>query len=318
MKPRHDFLWVTDPWHTVEIPKDTTPRLMEETLAQGFECHWCDVRSIRFDPDGVKVDALPLLEVTSSRKFVFGRPVTLPPAAFRSIQYRTDPPVDLAYLHPLQFLAMGIEGTRTRIVNPPEILLSGNEKLEASLMPKGFAPPSVAACDAEALLTFGAREKRAILKPLHNAQSKGVELLDFSSKDAIAKARSKLKKATEGFTRPVLLQRYLKGILQGEQRLWFLDGKLLASVRKLPKQGEFRIDMDRGGSLAKSALNAKESKAARAIGAHLKKRGIRLAAVDLIDGLVTDFNFTSPGLLLPMEQLLGENLARPIIRALAQ
>ena len=51
-------------------------------------------------------------------------------------------------------------------------------------------------------------------------------------------------------------------------------------------------------------------------GRHLVARGIRLAAVDLIEGLVTDFNFTSPGLIPQMEGVLDENLARPIIKAL--
>ena len=56
---------------------------------------------------------------------------------------------------------------------------------------------------------------------------------------------------------------------------------------------------------------------AKQIGAHLKQQEIRLAAVDVIAGWVTDFNFTSPGLLPAMEVLEGKNLAREVIRALA-
>jgi glutathione synthase/RimK-type ligase-like ATP-grasp enzyme len=113
-----------------------------------------------------------------------------------------------------------------------------------------------------------------------------------------------------------MLQRFLAGIRNGEQRLWFLDGKLLAAACKRPKAGEFKIDMDRGGTVATTKLSAREKKAALKIGKHLRARGIRLAAVDLIEGYVTDFNFTSPGLLVQMEALLGENLAKPVIRAL--
>jgi glutathione synthase/RimK-type ligase-like ATP-grasp enzyme len=93
---------------------------------------------------------------------------------------------------------------------------------------------------------------------------------------------------------------------------------LIAAVKKVPKTGETIIDMDRGGTLARAKLGAREREAVRAIAKLLKKRKILFAAVDVIDGKITDFNHTSPGLLVPMEELLGENLAKkalaPILR----
>jgi glutathione synthase len=151
---------------------------------------------------------------------------------------------------------------------------------------------------------------------LHQAQSKGIELLDWQSEGGVTLARKALETATENFERPVVLQRYLAGIAKGEQRLWFVDGELLACVRKLPMPKDFRVDMDRGSRLAPTELTTPERKAATRIARHLKTHRIRLAAVDLIEGYVTDFNFTSPGLIPQMEGVLGENLARPIIKAL--
>jgi hypothetical protein len=43
-----------------------------------------------------------------------------------------------------------------------------------------------------------------------------------------------------------------------------------------------------------------------------------MAAIDLIADQVTDFNFTSPGLLVQMESLLGRNLAQPIVKSLVR
>jgi glutathione synthase/RimK-type ligase-like ATP-grasp enzyme len=74
--------------------------------------------------------------------------------------------------------------------------------------------------------------------------------------------------------------------------------------------------MDQGSRIVKSELDEREKQAARKIGRHLRRRKIRLAAVDLIDGLVTDLNFTSPGLITQMETVLGENLARVILERL--
>jgi glutathione synthase len=240
------------------------------------------------------------------------RPTT--PSEFRSLQYRTDPPVDLRYLQPLQLLTLGL-GSRSRIVNPPAVLTLSNEKLEAAWL-GDLMPPGVVASQWEPIDRFGTVEGKAVLKPLHLAQSLGVELLDWEAPGGAARARELVAKATEGFTRPILVQRFLPGIQDGEQRLWFLDGKLLAFIRKLPKEGDFRVNMDQGSRLAKTSLNAAEKKAATKISARLKAQKIRLAAVDLIEGKVTDFNFTSPGLIVQMEKALNENLAKPIVKAL--
>jgi len=53
------------------------------------------------------------------------------------------------------------------------------------------------------------------------------------------------------------------------------------------------------------------------VGAALAGEGVRLAAIDVIAGQVTDWNVTSPGLLPLMEDVLQRNLAGEVVRALA-
>ena len=318
--PQPRFLWVTDPWDTLDHAKDTTLRLVEESIALGYENYWTDVKSLRRENQKTLCTALRVRETgdRQARSFIFGTAKIVTPGTFQKISYRTDPPVDLAYLHPLQILHMGLIGQKkSELINPAEVLFLGNEKLEGTLL-AGLSPPTLASGAWQYLEAFGKREGRVVLKPLHEAQSKGVELLDFRSKAGARAAQSSLRRITRNFQVPVLLQRYLEGIHEGEQRLWYLDGKLLACVRKRPKRGEFKIDMDQGGFLSLTRLNAKETRAAERIGKHLRYLRVRLAAVDLIEAKVTDFNLTSPGLLAPMEALLGQNLARPVIERLAR
>lgn len=320
-KPRARFLWITDPWDTLDHPRDTTLRLAEESEKLGFENFWCDFRSIRLESGKVLVEASRFLEFGPGRtkdsiRLESAKDTLI--TEFTSLQYRTDPPVDLCYLQPLQILGLGLlqAGRKApELVNPLGILTAGNEKIEAGAL-ANLLPETLASSSREVLDRFGRKLGRAVLKPLHQAQSKGVELLNWQGTEGAALALKNLETATEGFCRPTLLQEFLPGIKKGETRLWFLDGKLLAHVKKLPLASDFRVNMDRGSHLAHSALTAGEKKSARQIGAYLKKRGIRLAAVDLIEGKITDFNFTSPGLIVPMEELLGKNLARPIVKAL--
>jgi glutathione synthase len=322
---RPHFLWIVDPWDSLDHPNDTTLRLAQAALSLSIENSICEVSSIRFEGGRVLLDARSLRAVSPERPksgFKLGPKKASTPAEFTQLHFRTDPPVDLAYIHPVQLLLLGLESElgpsgSARLVNPPSALLMGNEKLETSLIPE-LMPPTAASSDWTILAKFGRRQKKTVLKPLHQAQSKGVELLEWNSPEALAKNRALIESATEQFTRPVLLQKFLKGIENGETRLWFLDGQLLAHARKLPLQNDFRVNIDRGSRLAPHELGPKEKRAARKIGRHLKKRKIRLAAVDLIDGYVTDFNFTSPGLIVQMEKILGRNLAPTIIQTLAR
>lgn len=187
--------------------------------------------------------------------------------------------------------------------------------MEAAALDR-FVPPSIISSQKDRLLHFGQKEGQVVLKPLHQAQSLGVELLNWSTPQAAAAALTKLEKTTHEFTRPVILQKYLKGIRDGEIRLWFLDGKLLASIKKYPLSGDFRVSIDQGSQMGIIELKKADKLRVQLISRHLKKYKIRLAAVDLIDGFVTDFNFTSPGLLPQMERILDKNLAKTIIQAL--
>jgi glutathione synthase len=322
MKRPKSILWITDPWHTLDHARDTSLRLAQEGVELGIPQFWCDVKTLRLDTTSKKIvqlEAQAILSVSKDRagdSFELGPVETRQPRDFSILQYRTDPPVDLAYIHPLHLLHVGLRGVKTtEVVNPIEVLLCLNEKTESAAL-AGLMPPSLVSSQWEPLLKFGRAQGRTVLKPLHEAQSHGIELLDWRTGDVTENARQKLEIATQRFTTPIILQRYLEGIAHGEVRLWFLDGKLLACAKKLPVSGDFRVDMDRGSQLSLHVLTRMEKAKVLRISKHLRARKIRLAAVDLIEGWITDFNFTSPGLITQMESLLDKNLSRAIIKAL--
>lgn len=309
------WLFVTDAWSTLDHGKDTTLRLMEAAARAGVAVFWCEVRSIRWEHGEVRLDAIACSRKQISAARSSGTPPATPrwttgPKVFQQVHYRVDPPVDLAYLHPLQMLH---QAAPRRIVNPSPALVLFSEKTFAAQLPELF-PDTCVSSQKQVLEHFVLKRGRAVLKPLHLAQSKGVTLIDSGN---LGLLHRELALATDGFSRPVLLQEYLSEVAQrGETRLWFVDGELLAAAQKIPASGEFVIDMDRGGALAKAKLSRRDRLGARKIGILLRKHRIRLAAVDWISGRITDFNVTSPGLIVQMEEALGRNLASRIIRAL--
>jgi len=313
---KKNLLWITDPWSTLDYPNDTTLRLMQESTQMGHVNFWCDVKSIRLENQKAHLTATQVIEVDEIRSeaaFTFAHPRTYSPDDFYQIHYRVDPPVDLAYLHPLQMIAA--YSKKSQIINPPSILFSANEKWEGMLLPK-LTPPTLVSSDSATILDFARKHEKLVLKPLHTAQSKGIELIDLKSESIEAKRQIKL--ASNGYKNPIQLQKFLPKISVGETRLWFANGKLIAHATKLPIPGDFRVNIDLGSIVEANRLSARDKKAASQISSHLKKRKIRLAAVDLIDGFITDFNFTSPGLIVQMEAATGTNIARKIIQSLVK
>jgi glutathione synthase len=276
------------------------------------------VKTVHLLDDTVILSAQEFLSISSSRNSKDIQLATLKqyePKDFSVIHYRPDPPVDLKYIHPLQLLSFGIQGTQSKIINPPNVLALMNEKFSGAAL-RHFMPRSLVSSEWDRLKAFGRSEKTTVLKPLYQAQSKGIELIDWRTDDGIQNAKSVLANATDNFRQPVLLQKFLKGISDGEVRILYLDDTILGTVKKLPLEGDFRIQIDRGSKVEPYSLNAREKKMAQAIGKHLKKSGIRFAAIDLIDGHLTDYNFTSPGLVVQMEQVLNKNLAQIIVKSL--
>ncbi len=320
-KKAQRLLFVVDPWDTLDHARDTTLRLIEEALVAGAECTLAENRWIGLDggiPHAETTEVLSIVRPREPANIRRGERRWEPLAGFDHIFYRTDPPVDLSYLLPLQILAAsrGRGKSGPVIHSSPESLFSLNEKWAAVELGALF-PKSLVSASVDRLAEFSANLGKVVLKPLFLAQSKGVEVLDTHT-FSLNTIRDRLRLATEGEHLPVIVQEFLPGIAEGETRLWFVDGELLASVKKIPSSGESIIDMDRGGRLAPVKLSASDRAAGKKIGIFLKRHRILFAAVDLIDGKVTDFNHTSPGLLVAMEELLGENLAkralRPVLR----
>lgn len=311
-------LWVTDAWETLDHPRDTTLRLIQEALGAGEAACWCDPSGLRFESGRVLARCRRIRSASPGREaagWALEPAQDLELAGFGLVLYRTDPPVDRRYFEHLQLLACCTGRGGPELVNPAEAILRCTDKLGPPALARAM-PPTVVSSSWECLSAFGSAEGRTVLKPLGGAQSRGVQLLDWSTPAGRELARHEIEGLSGGLARPVLLQRFLADIHDGEKRLWFVDGELLAHVKKRPVEGTFLVDMDKGASCLACDLTLGEVRLAALIGEAFRAEGVRLAAVDLIAGQVTDWNLTSPGMLPTMERVLGRNLAAPVVCAL--
>ena len=307
------FLWITDPWSTLHHSKDTTLRLMHEALNMGIPTFWTASDFIFSAPNPGEIMAVKVPAISDLAQLDQITPHAIPLSSFHQIHVRTDPPVDDAYRSLIDRLITN--GAQDGVIlNPPELLKHQSEKIPHTALMR-YAPKMMVVRlpeDIDVLMPLFKTDSEIVSKPLHLAQSIGV------AKHITPESRNGwhrlLDSLTEGFTQPILIQEFLPGIHHGETRLWFAGDTLVGALKKYPKKGDFRVLIDEGSTINAHQLNASELAIAEAIGKTNQSLGILMAAVDLIDDKICDYNITSPGLLIQLEEVNdGKNLARIVL-----
>ncbi len=310
MKNKLKSLWILDPFEKLRIEADTSVLLMNEALRQG----WDVASATEFD-------------LSRNNRGLFGRvrphrrPITpgilkepseaaeLDLEAFDLVVIRKDPPFDETYLS----LLLLLDGLRhPLVVNNPATLLRRNEKLSILLFPE-YVTATLVTSSPKRIRDF-VREQggAAVLKPLFSCSGKGVHLLreGESGLDKI------MAEATGNGTRPVMVQRYLKEVTQGETRVFLLEDRILAVMKKVPAAGSFKANFDFGARGVPHELNEREREICRSVGNFCRKEGIVLSALDLIGGFLSEFNITSPGLLVESNRVNSSRCEEEVIRFL--
>jgi len=311
------MLWITDPWPTLSLFNDTTLRLIQEATTMGIQTFWSASDLVLNTQSKGKLNVFPCqTPLTSSNPPNFSTgSIEMEPSAFHLIHYRVDPPVDFNYISLVD--AILERDNQARIVSPPNALKHQSEKLPPPELSQ-YSPRLQAIYTEKEVGSAYAKFKDdaiAVIKPLNEAQSKGVKKLTLpASGEAF---ESLLRSETANFTMPIVIEEYLPQVDQGEVRIWFACGEVVAALKKFPKTGDFRVLIDEGSRVEAYSLSESEAEVAQAVGAVLQKQGVLLAAIDFIGGKISDYNITSPGLLVQLEEVHGgKNFARTILERL--
>lgn len=146
-----------------------------------------------------------------------------------------------------------------------------------------------------------------IIKVLEGTQGLGVVLAETK------KAAESVIQAFYGLKSNILIQEYIKESSGTDIRAFVIDNRVVASMKRQGKEGEFRSNIHRGGSATKIKLTPEErSTAVRAT----RAMGLKVAGVDLLRSnhgpVVMEVN-SSPGL-EGIEKTTGLDIADKIIR----
>lgn len=219
------------------------------------------------------------------------------------VLFRTDPPVDPAYLAATYLLDF-VDTTSTIMVNDPRGIRHANEKLFCHRYPD-LCPPTLVTSDTELIRDFVGEQQRAIVKPVDGHAGRGVLRLDDGdpNRDAI------IEIATDRGARAVVVQRWLDESTNGNKRLFVHAGQPVAAALRCPQDPDFRI----GLPVHMVPVTDHDRHLCSRLAPDLRTLGLVLVGLDLIDDHLIDANVTSPGALGKCDALLGTSLCDDFI-----
>jgi glutathione synthase len=193
------------------------------------------------------------------------------------------------------------------VVNNPTAVRNAPEKLFV-LRFRELMPPTLLSLDRDEIKAFWDKHGEIVLKPLFGNGGAGIVHLRPGDDNL----SSLLEMYAQMYREPVMVQRYIPEVRQGDKRIVLIDGEPAGGVLRVPAEGEARANLHVGGRGVKTELTARELDICAAIGPTLKEQGLLFVGIDVIGDYITEINVTSPTGIQEIGRLNNDNLAAKI------
>lgn len=291
---------------SIDIDGDSTFVLALEAQERGHKLY-------HYEPDSLSLDqgrVLAMAEEMTVRRdhgnhHDLGEKQELDLSTVDVVLMRQDPPFDMSYItatHILDHIHPD-----TLVVNDPTHVRNAPEKLFVMEFPD-LMPPTLITRDPDRVAAFREQHKDIIVKPLFGNGGAGV----FHLAPGDENLNSLLEMFAEASREPVMVQQYLPAVREGDKRVILVDGEPAGAINRVPAEGEARSNMHVGGQAIASGLSERDLEICRRIGPALKERGLIFVGIDVIGGLMTEINVTSPTGLQEIARYDGVHLEKAI------
>ena len=212
---------------------------------------------------------------------------------------RKEPPYDLAFHYATQLLSL----TNTPVVNSPESLRNFNEKLIA-LPFSAHMPPTLVSASPQLIETFIKEHGNCVIKSLDSFQGKSVRLVEPGQDEPV-------QNFTEGGRSPVMVQKFLERVYEGDKRVIMLGERVLGAAMRKPRSG-YHANFASSDAL-ETRLTPREQKIVDEVGPWMVKQGIHFSGLDFIGEYLTEINITCPTGIIQISKLDQTDLPRQIV-----
>ena len=231
-------------------------------------------------------------------KFISDK-ITLNLNNFKFIFLRQDPPFDMNYITSTYILDL-LPDT-TNIINNPTAVRNTTEKLFTINFNK-FMPPTIVTKNINEIYKFIDDVDEIITKPLYGNGGIGIQKFN--------KENFNRQSLDQYLDLPIMVQKYIKEIDQGDRRLIIIDGEYCGSVARIPKDGDIKANFHAGGIPSKTDLVFRDKEIIDVVGPKLRKNNLFFVGIDIIGDYLTEVNVTSPTGIKQINSLNGVNLEK--------
>ena len=277
-----------DPIESINIEGDSSFVMGLSAEARGHKLWHYHPRQLSLRNGKAVARARPMtLRRVKGDHFTLGDEEVIELASMDVILMRQDPPFDMSYITATHILET--VHPKTLVVNDPASVRNAPEKLFVTHFPD-LMPPTVITSDRQEILAFREQHKDIIVKPLFGNGGAGV----FHIAPGDENLGALLELFTQLYREPIIVQRYLPEVRQGDKRIILIDGEAVGAINRVPAAGEARSNMHVGGRPEQVGLTARDQEICAAIGPALRSRGMIFVGIDVIGDYLTEINVTSP------------------------
>ena len=296
-----------DPIDTINIDADSTFALALEAQARGHALYHYLPQALTLRDGRLYARGRPLQVFRRhGNHHHFGDFEELDLAGFDIVLMRQDPPFDMAYITATHLLEL-LPEDGPLVVNDPAAVRNAPEKLFV-LRFRELMPPTILTLDREEIFAFWQLHGEIVLKPLFGNGGAGV----FHLRPGDDNLGSLLEMYASVYREPVMVQRYLPEVRQGDKRIILVEGEPVGAVNRVPPDGEARANLHVGGRAQQTVLTPREREICAAIGPSLREQGLVFVGIDVIGDYMTEINVTSPTGIQEIARLDGVDLAPKI------
>lgn len=271
---------------SINFDTDSTVCLMQEALTRGFEVWYYTPKDLYLKDGSVYANVSKVLnskiELDHARRSMLLE-------SFDVLFMRNDPPVNMSYITATYMLDNISD--KVLILNNPTAVRSLPEKIFALNNFSEFMPPTLVTEDSNIAESFLNEYAEIIIKSLYSFG--GRDIFKCVKEDLLSFQKC-FEQVLEHSAAPVMLQKFLPSIKDGDKRILLLDGKVVGALNRIPQGDSIKANLVMGGIATKTSITTREEEICRKVGDALNKHGVIFAGVDVIGGFLTEINITSP------------------------
>ncbi|MDW3651201.1 MAG: hypothetical protein R8P61_29250 [Bacteroidia bacterium] len=256
-------------------------------------------------------------EFSNRRQFFGAKPERKRPGSYDWILLRIPRPNP----EPLFKFIASVWGTEKVINNPLNIHELGSKAYLLNF--KKLCPPMHLTYHLEEILKF--RKKYPIvLKPLFQSGGRGIIKIAGNTVwegNQSLSLEAYLPTLEQNSRNGYLIMKYLENVDEGDKRIIVVDGNIMGSVLRVPRDNSWLCNAHQGGISILSRVDQDELKIIEKIDPVMKKHGIIFYGIDTLMGdhgkrVLSEINASNAGGILPAEIVSGEAVISRTSKAL--